>query len=1301
MQLLHRQCNKRIASGICSVLLFLACLTGAHADRLKVGTEYIRTGELRASGGDVLLAVPAESDGSEMILQVSVPDFRVEETAVQGRIFQRLHIKGYGFTSQPGLPLLPRKGFHIAIPEGSTALVEVMASESTSETGYVIYPVPRMIVTETEDGSLQSMEEFYHDDAAYATSRLYPERIAEIGSYGSLRDVRFVRITVSPIQFNPASGELRIHRRIWLKVTLFGGTFAEGKAARAGTVDKRAPFGAVYERLMLNHSDGISHTRPIMRPHRRYGLEYLDGFSYKLAVKEDGIYRIVHQDLLDAGINPSAIDPRTIKLYYCGGEVAIHVYDETDGTLDPGDYIEFFGLRNRSEFSDSSIYWLSWGGGDGMRMAEVDCSPGDSLSVPASFIQKYHFEEDKRYFCCVYMGEGIDHWYWDRLYGPTMKDFQVILPDVAAGSNDVNLTVKLLGKTFGTHRTKININSEPVADETWAGAYEHEITVSFPHAYLEDGLNYLILQVPTSGGGADQSFFNWFEIEYERYYRAYEDTLRFIDSNSGPNQIEIEGFTKSEIELLRITNPGDVERMTGFVIESDGPAYTLIFEETVDDAEYFAFASDRKLTPDFLGWYEPAHLRSSGNRADYLIITHEDFIVSAERLKNYREGDGLDVEVVDVVDIYDEFSYGNFDPNAIRDFLEYTYFDWTGPAPSYVLLLGDASYDYSGNLAHGNINYVPTHLFVSQSEYVETSSDDWFACLVGGDRLPDMLVGRLAVQTAAEAETIVDKIIGYESALPQGDWLDRVLLVADNPDLGGDFEGISDVLADEYFAPAGFDTVKCYVSRCHPACTQCIIDHIDNGAVICNFLGHGSIDTWTSEQIFLSDDVSSLGNGNLLPLLVTFTCLNGFFHSATDDNCLAEEFHRAPGGGSIASWAHSGLDWAYSSGIIGECFYDALINDGNTFLGAAVCQAKACYLATDPYYWDQAMMLILFGDPALRMAFSATPDLVPANITFNPAVPVVGTVDTVTATLYNAGRGLASDITVQFSNGHPDSAGSTIIGTVPVPYLEAGGRVPVSALWDSVPDVGSYAVYVMIDPEDEIAESGEWNNLLWDTLRVRSAGDVLDTIPPIVELFVEEKKVGSDFSDYDYASSNPLIEAHLIDHESGVDIDEISLTLNGQPKIEFELEHGGNGSETVTLRYQPGFLEDSEYTLVVGCRDTCIVPNAASAAVTFVVESHIRLRETRNYPNPWSNDTRFYYYLSQQTEDVTIHIYSVTGALIKTIHRAPGDQNANVVFWNGCDQHGVAVASGVYFYTIVASGVHGSDKASGKMVLIR
>jgi hypothetical protein len=106
------------------------------------------------------------------------------------------------------------------------------------------------------------------------------------------------------------------------------------------------------------------------------------------------------------------------------------------------------------------------------------------------------------------------------------------------------------------------------------------------------------------------------------------------------------------------------------------------------------------ITKDIAG-----NLSGTSNGADYILITHRDLGWdgggSAQpwltNLKAHRESQGLRVKVVDVEDIYDEFSYGITSPQGIKDFLSYTYQNWTSPAPQYVLLVGDSAYDPKDN----------------------------------------------------------------------------------------------------------------------------------------------------------------------------------------------------------------------------------------------------------------------------------------------------------------------------------------------------------------------------------------------------------------------------------------------------------------------------------------------------------------------------------------------------------------------------------------------------------------------------
>jgi hypothetical protein len=90
---------------------------------------------------------------------------------------------------------------------------------------------------------------------------------------------------------------------------------------------------------------------------------------------------------------------------------------------------------------------------------------------------------------------------------------------------------------------------------------------------------------------------------------------------------------------------------------------------------------------------QPSELMNEDIGADYIIVTHGDFITDVQPLADHRAGKGLRTMVVDVEDVYDEFNHGVMHPEAIRDFLAYARNRWEAPAPLYVLLVGDGHYD--------------------------------------------------------------------------------------------------------------------------------------------------------------------------------------------------------------------------------------------------------------------------------------------------------------------------------------------------------------------------------------------------------------------------------------------------------------------------------------------------------------------------------------------------------------------------------------------------------------------------------
>jgi len=678
-------------------------------------------------------------------------------------------------------------------------------------------------------------------------------------------------------------------------------------------------------------------------------------------------------------------------------------------------------------------------------------------------------------------------------------------------------------------------------------------------------------------------------------------------------------------------------------------------------------------------------LGSSSNQADYIIITPPDFVEAIQPLKELRESEGLKVKVAKTTDIYDEFNYGNFNPQTIRDFLSYAYFNWQHPKPAYVLLVGDASYDFKNFLGQ-NTNYVPTHLFVaSDGRFTQIGSDSWFACVDGEDDLSDLLIGRLSGQSVSDIQNMVEKIVQYEKNLLFEDWRKNILFVADNPDAGGDFEEVSDYVASNY-VPEDFDTTKVYFSRYNQSSSWCKSDikkNINQGCVITNYFGHGAMDLWAGEVIFASWDINSLHNLNKYPLVITWTCLNGYFLDAVKDFCLAEEFVRTEDKGAVACWAPTGLGYTWTSQILAEGLFSSFFDHGNYILGSAVLESQLYFAQSLWEEDDNLKMFVLFGDPALEMGFPPVPDLFPASVDFYPDPPLACEPDTFLVKVYNAGRSEAQDILIRFSVEDPETVRITI-GEVTLPLLSPFDSSIVEQIWE--PDTtGLYRFFVDVDPEDQISESNDWNNILESSFTVTKIPPVHDSTPPEIILSVDGKVVGKDFFNFDFSSSSPEIEAEISDSQ-GVNVDEIELKINGDKIDDFQKIYNGENPELINILYQPEDFNDGEYEFLISAEDMSFERNLSLAKVLFWVESKIKLKKVMNYPNPFEKTTHITYLLSRKAENAKIKIFTLSGKLIKIIEDAPTDQNFNSISWDGKDQDGDEIPNGVYIYKVIVQG---------------
>jgi len=213
----------------------------------------------------------------------------------------------------------------------------------------------------------------------------------------------------------------------------------------------------------------------------------------------------------------------------------------------------------------------------------------------------------------------------------------------------------------------------------------------------------------------------------------------------------------------------------------------------------------------------------------------------------------------------------------------------------------------------------------------ETGFSHWRTTRLGERRKLLLEMARLL-----EARVMVRKILAYESAetsLLEG----RVVLVADNPDRAGDFIADAEALA----ATLGSDQLV--TRRYQPGATrQNVVQSFDEGASLVSYLGHGAIHRWADENVFNASDVETLTSQSQQPLLLTMTCLNGYFHFPYFDS-LAEVLLKAEDKGVIAVFSPSGLSLNAPANLYQQALVDELFHGGHDRIGDAVLAAQIRY----------------------------------------------------------------------------------------------------------------------------------------------------------------------------------------------------------------------------------------------------------------------------------------------------------------------------------------------------------------------
>lgn len=573
-------------------------------------------------------------------------------------------------------------------------------------------------------------------------------------------------------------------------------------------------------------------------------------------------------------------------------------------------------------------------------------------ALAASF--NYTIEKKDRisYFLPLLNGDA------DNFFGPFVFTNPVIQNlDVkgveTTADGPAHLEVSLQGVSFVNHLTRVSFNDTDLGVVTFFGR-DHRVT-RFPisMSLLREGINSV--RLVQLGGSNDACFLDSVRLTYPRAFKADNDSLRFSLRSTQPSRID--GFSTQNVRLIDYSDPFSVT-ISRPIVETSGSGYAIAVPASVGRAKsgrlLYAIPENQVQQPAGFALNQPSTLNQASNGADLVIISHRDFLQNVAPLADFRRSQGLTVSVVDVEDIYDEFSFGAHGPRAIRDFLARANSIWTS-APRYVIFVGDAIYDPRNHEGRGNFDFVPTKLV--DATYNETASDDWFADF-DNDGIADIPVGRLPVRTSAEATLVVSKIISFLPAnVPQS-----AFLVADDPTgYYFNFEVSNDQVQTLVSPSLTVHRLNRRTETSDAVARANIIAKFNQGQALVNYTGHGNVDVWTGGAIFRSQDAFALTNGNKLPFVVVMDCLNGYFHD-TFLVSMSESLLKAPSGGAVAAFASSGLTLPEGQHAMSQQLYILLYGGQSIPLGDAIKTAKAA--TTDI---DVRRTWIFFGDPSMKI----------------------------------------------------------------------------------------------------------------------------------------------------------------------------------------------------------------------------------------------------------------------------------------------------------------------------------------------
>jgi hypothetical protein len=1099
------------------------------------------------------------------------------------------------------------------------------------------------------------------------------------------------------------------------------------------------------------------------------------GNWYRFYIEKSGVHKIDKNFFNQLGINTSTLNPKKIKIYGSGGKMvplnnstpypfdleenAIKVIGEDDGVFDNSDYVLFYGdgMDNWSEenlthlnlYSDKAYYYINVEGIDGKRIQPL-LQPTQPSTTTFNTYNDYQFHEVD----LTNIGKVGRIWYGEQFSVDNEQEFSFEFPNIVTTSS-ASIKIHFGGNSFVTTNFSTAVNGQNLGQTNLSAVIPNTGNEASDNTFNSsiNGATSFNVKLTFDNGGVPTSkgYLDYIAINATSNLRGLGKQYRFQVNQSalttGVGEYQFTNATGvSEIwDITDIYNVTSVlnENQSNFSFKTNlGELRKYV---AIDASDYYLPKKDSqtKIANQNLKGTIFNNAQGVFEDIDYLIVTPKFLNAQAEKLANFhRNHSGMHVKVVNLENIYEEFSSGKQDIGAIRNFVKYVYQNATTPSNrvKYLNLFGDASFDFK-NRIQNNTNIVPIyHALNSNTSGVASFASDDFFCYMDANEGnitlnsnygSDIAVGRMLVSSNQQADEMVNKVIEYHDIKSYGIWRNTFVTIADDADDAahsgdGSLQISQNSLTDDVYTQNQYVNFKkifldAYVQETsaggarYPRAKEDITNFFEKGILVLNYLGHGGEEGLTGERIWDKFDGSNFNNQYHYPLFITITCEFSKFDNPLKPTA-GEYTYWNPKGGAIAM-----ISTTRSIGYAFNFNRDITENLYSIGLNESIAEVLRVSKEQSNNYSDTKVALFI-GDPALKLAIPKSKVV----LTKVNDVPISQPIDTLQALAFVK---LSGEVRDENNNLLPNYNGELAVNIfdknfnkttlnndgyiTPMTFNNLGETIfrGNASINNGLFEFGFVVPRDIKIPVDNgrISFYAKRNQILLDktgyNLDIKIGGintnAVSDVTPPKVRLYMNDET----FVNGGITNPSPfflafLEDEHGINTASGIGHDIVAI-LDGDETKPYILN---DYYETELDDYTKGKIRFPFRNLAVGLHTITfkawdVYNNYISAEIQFLVvgTDTVALQNVLNYPNPFVNYTQFWFSHNRPFEplDVQVQIFTITGKVVKTINQSVTTEGflSREISWDGKDDFGDKIGKGVYIYKLTVKSTLTGEKS--------